>query len=75
MTRDEIRAYAGAVLAHIEAQRALRLNDLDAARAAYCLREEALDLIEGIGRHLRTEAFARVLVMAREATERQGWTA
>jgi hypothetical protein len=75
VTPEEIATYARAVLAHVDAQDALRAVDLDAARAAYVLREQAVNTIADLGTTTRSRAFARVLLLARDAQARRAETA
>ena len=67
MNADTIATYARAILAHIDAYEALRAGDAGLASAAYAMREEALDDIEGLTGRLRTDAFVSVALMARDA--------
>ena len=71
MTPDTIATYSRAVLAHIDAHDALRVYDVDAARHAYTIREDALDALEAIAGMTRNRAFARVVLLARDAHDRR----
>ena len=66
MTPDTISVYCRAILAHLDAHEALRMDDLGLACAAYSIREQALDEIEEITGRLRSSAFASVALMARD---------
>lgn len=71
MNAETLATYGRAVLAHIDAQDALRVFDLDAARAAYTVREQALDDLGALADLTRSRAFARVLLLARDAQDRR----
>jgi len=71
MTADTIAVYARAILAHLDAHEALRVDDAGLASAAYAIREQALDEIEEITGRLRSSAFASVALMARDVHDRQ----
>jgi len=71
MNAETISTYARAILGHIDAYEALRVDDLGLACAAYSMREQALDEIEEMTGRLRSSAFASVALMARDAQDRQ----
>ena len=71
MTADEVSTYARAILAHIDVLDGLHAGETDAAVAAFIERERALDAITALSGHLRGRAFARVVLMARDAMNRR----
>jgi hypothetical protein len=70
MTADLIALYSRAILAHIDIHSHLQDGNLEGVIAAHRTREATLDSIERVSGHLKGRAFARVVILARDAIER-----